>query len=244
MAQAVAVTGLPRTRSFRRTRPQGTWWLAVGIALAVNLAVVLALSQVSRLHAAPLEVPLAVRTLRQVDQELPPPPPPPERLREPQESPVETTVPVAVPLPSFDLPASSSVGGFALPALGSLDAGLDLPASIPAFTVAAPVVVPAPVVATSTPGVDTPAQREGAFDLDRHYPRSARIRGITGTSKIRLGIDAAGSVIVCTVLDSSPAGVFDQAAERLGRSLRFRPALAGGVPVASTLDTTIQWTMK
>lgn len=94
------------------------------------------------------------------------------------------------------------------------------------------------------PAFDTPAQREGTFDLDRYYPRSARLRAITGSTRLRLTISAEGRVVAVEVLESTPAGVFEHAAERLAGNLRFRPATAAGVAVPSTQDTTITWTMK
>ncbi len=235
----------PRKRSLRRDRPQRAWWLAVAIALVVNLGVVVALAQVSNLHVAAPQPPLAVRSLRQLDQE-PTPPPPPVEERVSDEAP-EAPEAIALALPSLDLPASSSTSDLRLPALASPALDLDLPLSIPAFTSIAPSVdVP---VAAGGPGLDAPAfdtaaERQGAFDLDRFYPRTARLRGITGTSRVRIVIDVGGRVTAATVFDSAPPGVFEQAAERLCRGLRYRPAQAAGKPVASTQDITIEWTIR
>ncbi len=236
--------GLPRTRPFRRVKPARLWSLAVAIAVLVNLGVVVALSQVSHLHRAAPMAPLAVRTLRQLETE--PPPPPPEEARESVADQPETAVPFA--LPSLDLPATSPTSELSLSAIASLDVDLDLPLSIPAFSVFGPPGdgPPAPDVGpvVGAPEFDTPAQREGAFDLDRFYPRTARSRGITGSTRVRIAIAATGRVSGVTVLSSTPDGVFDQAAERLCRGLRYRPALAAGTAVASTQDVTIEWTLK
>lgn len=234
---------LPRTRSLRRARTPRAWWIATGTAVAVNLGIVVALSQVSRLHAPAPEAPLAVRTLRKAPE--PDPPQPPETPPESAADAAAEAVPVA--LPSLDLPAVPS-SGLALPQVASLDMPLVLPLAVPAFAALGPPVdaaaMPAAAGTGAPPAFDSPAQREGTFDLDRFYPRAARLRNVTGSTSIRLAISAEGRVTAVEVLESTPPGVFEQAAERLARTLRFRPATAGGKPVASQQDTTITWTMK
>ncbi len=235
---------LPRTRSFRRAKPQRLWWLALALALLVNLAVVAGLAQVSRLHFDAPPAPLALTTLRQIEPEPPPPPPAQEPQRETEAELPAAAVPIA--LPSLDLPAAPTASSLSLSALGSLDASLELPQSIPAFTAIAATTGPElPVTAPAgPPAFDTPAERDGDFNLDRHYPRIARQRGISGSSRIRFTIDDQGRVTAVTVLESTPTGIFDAAAENLARSLRFRPARAGGKAVASMQETTVQWTLK
>ncbi len=234
---------LPRTRSFSRTRPMRVWWLAVVIAVVANLAMVVALSQISRLQAPSPPPPLVVRTLRQIPPE---PPPPPEQPKEtPQEKP-EDVVPLA--LPSLDLPPVPATSALSLPALGTLDPSMALPISIPAFAAAGPPNAAPPTAQLggqiAPPGFDTPAHVDTAFDLDRYYPRTARLRGVTGQSRLRIASDATGQVQTVEVLDSLPTGVFDTAAERLGHALHFHPAQAHGRPVASVQEITIEWTIK
>jgi len=91
---------------------------------------------------------------------------------------------------------------------------------------------------------DTPPERVGDFDLDRFYPRLAKQRGITGSTRLRLHISDAGRVVAVEVQSSDPPGVFEQAAERLARSLHFRPAIRAGQAVAAQQDTIIAWTLK
>lgn len=236
---------LPRTRSLRRARTPRAWWIATGTAIAANLGIVVGLSQVSRLHGPTIEPPLAVRSIRQAEDPEPPPPPPPEAPRESSEEPMEEAVPIA--LPSLDLPATSN-SDLALPQIDSLDEPLALALSVPPFVPIGPpgdgLESATPAGTGATPTFDSPAQREGAFDLDRFFPRTARLRGITGSTRLRLTISAEGRVTGVEVLESDPPGVFEQAAERLARSLRFRPATAGGKPVASEQETPIKWTIK
>jgi protein TonB len=231
---------LPRTRTFQRRRPLRAWWIAAVIALVVNVAVVIGLSQISHLHVPAPEAPLSVRTIRQVEPELPPPPPP---QRETPPEPVEE--PLAIALPTLDLPTAPSPEAITLPDVPNLDATIDLPLTVPDFTTIAAVGTPDAVSGPLTfSEPDQPAEIESAFDLERFYPRSARLRGIEGRSRLRIVIDAGGTVTHVTVFEATPAGVFEQATERLGRSLRFRPAKQGGKPVASTKDLIIDWTLK
>jgi periplasmic protein TonB len=234
---------LPRSRSFRRAGSQRLWWVAVATAITVNLGMVLVLAQVSRLHPPAAEAPLAVRTLRQTP-EPEAPPPPPEQAQQPTEVAPAQATPIA--LPSLDLPALPTTSELSLPAFPNPDLAISLPMTVPAFiTLGTPTeALPASAGPIGMPAFDAPAQREGAFDLDRYYPRSARLRTITGNTRVRLSISAEGRVTAVEVLESSPPGVFERAAERLASSLRFRPATAAGSPVPSMQETTITWTMK
>lgn len=231
---------LPRTRTFQRRRPWTAWWTAVSVAIVVNLGVVIVLSQISNLHVALPEAPLSVRTIRQVEPETPLPPP--QRPETPAEL---VSEPLAVALPTLELPPIPSPNALTLPDVPNLDATFDLPLSIPAFTTIGAVTTPdAPTGALALGEPDQPAEIESTFDLERFYPRSARLRGIAGRSRMRLTIDASGTVVQVQLFECSPAGVFDQATEQLGRSLRFRPAKREGKPVASTKDLIIDWTLK
>lgn len=231
---------LPRTRTFQRRRSTRAWWIAAGIAIAVNLGLVVVLSQISHLHVPAPEAPQSVRTIRQVEPEQPPPPPP---QRETPPEPVEE--PLAVALPTLDLPAAPSPDALGLPDVPNLDGAFELPLSVPSFTTVAPTATPAAPAGPLTLGEpDQPAELESTFDLERFYPRSARLRGIEGRSRMRITVDANGTVTSVTVFEGTPAGVFEQATERLARSLRYRPARQAGKAVATTKDLIIDWTLK
>lgn len=230
---------LPRTRTFQRGRTMRAWWIAALVAIVVNLGLVLVLSQISHLHVPAPEAPQSVRTIRQVEPEQPPPPPQRETPPEPLEE------PLAIALPTLDLPTAPSPDALTLPDVPNLEAIFDLPLSVPDFTTIAPVATPdAAVGALALGEPDQPAELESTFDLERFYPRSARLRGIAGRSRMRITIDASGVVGNVTVYESTPAGVFEQATERLARSLRYRPAKREGKAVASTKDLIIDWTLK
>ncbi len=233
---------LPRTQGFQRRRPMRAWWVAVVVAFVANLVLVVVLSQVSNLHVTLPEPPLSVRKLHQLEPELPPPPPP-ESRETPAEQPEEIAT---IALPTLDLPTTPSPTALVLPDTPNLITNLDLPLNLPAFAAIAPVTVPAaPLTAVGLGEPDKPADRIADFDLDKFYPRTARLRGITGRSRVRITIDAEGHVSGAEVLDSTPPGVFDKATELLGRAQRYHgPATRGGKPVPSTEDLIIDWTLK
>ena len=233
---------LPRTQSFQRRRPLRAWWAAVIVAVIANLALVVVLSQISHLHQTLPEPPLSVRTLRQVEPETPPPPPP-EQRETPAEPPEEIAT---IALPTLDLPTAPAPSALALPDVPNLITNLDLPLSVPAFAAIAPVSAPAGLLAAIGAGeADKPAERIADFDLDKFYPRTARLRNITGRSRVRIMIDAEGRVTGAEVLESTPPGVFEKATEQLGRSQRYRgPATSGGKAVPSSEDLIIDWTLK
>ena len=81
-------------------------------------------------------------------------------------------------------------------------------------------------------------------NLSDYYPRRARLREITGKSTIRLTIDARGKVTLAEVLASTPEGVFETAARRVGRSLHFQPALRNNRPVAATVLLNLLWRLE
>lgn len=65
------------------------------------------------------------------------------------------------------------------------------------------------------------------------YPERALASGVSGSVTLRLLIDHAGILRDASVVDSHPAGVFENAALEAVRALRFRPAIRNGVPVGS-----------
>ena len=233
---------LPRTRTFHRRRPLTAWWIAVGIAVLTNLALVVILSQISNLRQPLPAAPLTVRTLRQVEPETPPPLPPPESLEQPTE---EAQAQPVLALPALELPSESAPMALTLPEMPKLAVSLDLPLNIPAFSAAKPFANTGQATLWPGPGKpDQSAQLQSTFDLERFYPRAARLRGVVGQCRVRLTIIEDGSVLSVAVFESTPAGVFEQATRDLARSLRFHPALVDGKPVASTKDLIIDWTLK
>jgi len=78
-------------------------------------------------------------------------------------------------------------------------------------------------------------------DLSAYYPQGARAGNLTGFSLLRVSVTAEGTVQTVEVLESSPAEVFDAAARRVGKTLRFRPARVAGKPVAVRTRVKLNW---
>jgi len=81
-------------------------------------------------------------------------------------------------------------------------------------------------------------------NLKMFYPRRAQRKGIEGTTRFRLIIDSSGKVTEVEILDSRPENIFEEAARRLARSLRFRPALREERPVPCRVQTRIDWKLE
>src|SRR6185503_7450509 len=65
------------------------------------------------------------------------------------------------------------------------------------------------------------------------YPEKALAANESGSVTLRLKIDHLGVLRDAAVLESQPAGVFEDAALQAVRELKFRPAVRNGVPVGS-----------
>lgn len=214
-----------------RPSPRLGWVVGVLLALVVNTAVFVGLAPAPVVVAEPpmKSVVLSVTTMPE------PPEPPPAEAGVAGAAPGPVAVPVAAPslgLPALDLPLTGdpALATGSGSALGSL---LEVPA--PALTL--------PAVTASVEAVEPPVL-QGGLQLDRFYPYVARSRGLTGSSRLSLDLDAAGAVVGIRVLDSTPSGVFDAAALALAKTLRFQPARRGGHAVPTTTSLTIAWTIK
>lgn len=65
------------------------------------------------------------------------------------------------------------------------------------------------------------------------YPEDPHTWRLPGTVRLRVFIEADGSVSRAEVVSAQPAGHFEQAALAAGRALRYEPASIGGQPVRS-----------
>jgi protein TonB len=76
------------------------------------------------------------------------------------------------------------------------------------------------------------------------FPESARQRGETGTTRVRLQVDAAGQVTQVEVLETSGSRELDRATQDYFRRWRFRPAQRDGQPVASEAISAMTWRLN
>ena len=72
------------------------------------------------------------------------------------------------------------------------------------------------------------------------YPRAALEDNVSGEVRVRITVDAKGKVTDTVILESAPAGVFDDAALAAVRRWRFKPAEVDGQPVeTSTIQSLL-----
>ena len=72
------------------------------------------------------------------------------------------------------------------------------------------------------------------------YPEAAKRDGIEGEVTLVYTVTRTGEVTDLEILESSPPGIFDDAALAAVRTWRYRPVMAGGEPVAQeTVGSTL-----
>jgi len=243
-------------------RPRGRIWLRHGWAGAltaiINVAVVMFLAVWARpaRPQAPLQlraVPVDVVDLTAEEMDLSQAESPADQARvEPPPRPALPAPPVPrmpAPAPALEAPPPLSAGSIRIAA-----GPVDVPAYVPEAAVPAPVrpgpVAPGPVRPSPLP--ERP-RRLGAArqpvliqppDLADYYPRRARMKGVTGRTTVRLTIAPDGRVTDVRVLASTPPGVFEVAARRVGRVLRFRPAVRDDRPVPAAVSLNLIWRLE
>lgn len=172
-----------------------------------TLLVVGTLLLINRMSEAPERRDTRPETSFAVENKPPPPPPPrPERRPPP---PRRTTDPAP---PMVNLDSSLSGIDFGLPGFSAGDLN-DLQDELLGET--------RDVVMTDD-SVDNPPRP--TYQAPLSYPTSARASGVEGFVVLSLLISPTGEIEKMQVLESSPSGVFDQAALDGVRKWRFEPA--------------------
>lgn len=175
--------------------------------VAGTLLVVGTLLIINGLSQAPDRDQVSTDTTFAVQKQQPPPPPPrPQREPPPRKRSSEP----APPMVSLD----SSLSGidFGLPGFSASDLS-DLQDQLLGDT--------RDVVMTDD-SVDSPPRP--TYQAPLQYPKTARSRGVEGYVVLSLLISATGEIEKVQVLESSPSGIFDDAALQGVRSWRFEPA--------------------
>lgn len=175
-------------------------------------------------------------------EDLPPPPPP-------QQAPPPPPSSNAPPPPSSSAPVSSTAA--AAPALAGLDpssfSGSGAGAGGPRVGVGSPFAQPQSSSTNASTTADKGPPLVAARPTTRtppRYPTAARAAGTTGVVVVQIHIDDTGAVDDVRVVESTPPGVFDEAAIESVRSWHFEPATSGGRAVASWVRQTIRFTLE
>ena len=207
----------------------------VGLLVVVGLHVlVAAVLLTARLDAGPSQV--AQVALTKIDETRPPPPPPPHDLPPPPRTPLH---PLVVPMP-------------------------DVVVERPAETIQAPVVQ-APVAPAAAPGPAPAKGDDGASLLPRVEPRPTRLNagapecrpvyphiaereGVTGITRLRFNVDAAGHVSAQLLQSSGPLRQNRRMDEAAIEALSQCPVQVGtdeyGRPVGGSVDVNYKWTIN
>lgn len=153
------------------------------------------------------------------DRRKPPeePPPPPKQLQQP-EAVAKVEQKVRQPMPQMDIPNMNiDVGSGSGPFIGNFSTG-------------------------ETSGIDTDATPISR--VPPQYPLEARRKGTQGFVTLEFTIRPDGSVTDISVVNSHPAGVFEQAARQALSRWKFEPREEGGRKVARRARQTIRFTLN
>lgn len=75
--------------------------------------------------------------------------------------------------------------------------------------------------------------------LAQSYPGQLREAGVRGTTSLRMVVEPDGSTSNVSVIRSSGYVEMDQGAVRVGRAMRFTPAMVNGRPVRVRVDLPV-----
>ena len=76
------------------------------------------------------------------------------------------------------------------------------------------------------------------------FPTRARAQGLSGYVTLFFVVDVDGSVQDVYVIESSPEGVFDDAAIQAVEQWEFDPGMNEGMPVAVRVRQTLNFTLE
>jgi protein TonB len=207
-----------------------------GLIIVIAMHVLLAYALVSGLAKKVVDV-VKVTETKVVDAPPPPPPPPPKDLPPPPKN--LPPPPVYVPPPPVDVPPP--------PPAQTVTATTVPPPAIPERRVeaTAPPAPPAPPAVTARPA------RIDANDPNcrPEYPAAAQRAGTTGTTRIRLTVDANGKVTASEIVGPSGSTrenrMMDNAAKSAFSSCHFIPGIdENGRPVGTTTIAEYVWKLE
>lgn len=154
---------------------------------------------------------------RSLPDEPPPPEPPPPtpELNVAQDAAPQTATPLAMNLPSLDLPLNQGSGPF-IGAPGAATGGI---AAFDSDVI--PVVQIAPA-----------------------YPRRAKLAKLQGSVTMDVTIRPDGTVAEAKVVQAKPKKIFDEAAVTAMLRWKFRPKIVDGQPQSQRARQTIEFTLN
>jgi protein TonB len=188
------------------------------------------------------EPPKLARPTRAPRPKVPPPPAPTPVEPQPVPAPAPADKPPPLLVPGLGLSSTSSTGSFAVPTGNTLNgrpgAGSPDAESGGGSAGRGTGVAPAYALTEEPVFLDNVSPEE----VRRFYPEAARKEKIEAVVRASLTIDAEGRV-VRAVVTSDPGHGFGEAATRLARRYRFKPARVDGRPVATEISFTIRFVL-
>ena len=202
------------------------------VSIGVNLGLVFGLSS---LNAATSTAEPEVTAQMPISVIETPPPPKETKPVDDSES-IDLTDNVAQ-LPPLELPSqTNNLGGVEVPKTDLTKFGWNLQMQLPSFSGRGSNVLGDQIGADSRPPVLLYQP-----DLATYYPSRARRSGITGSTKLLLDIDSMGRVTNIKIVKSVPSGVFERAARRAAKRLKYKPSSRNGRPQAAKVSMEFIW---
>ena len=112
------------------------------------------------------------------------------------------------------------------------EVSITIPVETAPITVAKPPPPPPPVVVRPPPP-GTPVQVTFRPDISNYYPEAARREGQEGRAIIKICVNQQGKIDSADVATSSGFPELDEAAIKVAKAYRFKPATSEGKPVSS-----------
>jgi periplasmic protein TonB len=112
------------------------------------------------------------------------------------------------------------------------EVSITIPVETAPITVVKPPPPPAPVVVRPPPP-GTPVQVTFRPDISNYYPEAARREGQEGRAIIKICVNQLGKIDSADVATSSGFPELDEAAIKVAKAYRFKPATSEGKPVSS-----------
>ena len=237
---------------------------ALAISLVVHLAIAALMARLSvrAAHARQQALQIAVveKPAAREAPKPPPPPPPPKPLkvaRAQVSSPLPAPVPPKAPPPptaeaKTNTPGPVVITGITLESTtqgGSFAVGVgNTLQGTPERVARAPEEVKpykAEKYAPAAQVTELPRPLNGdSINLRKYYPPLALKDGFEGDVRLRILIDADGSVTKVDIIQDPGEGLGEAAARMVKAEYRFAPATINGTPVATTVPFTVHFTLN
>jgi protein TonB len=201
-----------------------TWALA--LSLAAHAVLLYFAQSLKYTEAAPAPLPpTTIKIIAMVPPTAPPPTPTPKPEVVPPE-PAQQTHSIAVVPPVLPLQRNSQVGPPEGPPALPVGIGPPGPDVLPDSEPPIPTIAPGPSCS------DDNMVARAVNPVVPEEPAVAQEEGLSGTTLVKVDLDAAGAVTGVSIYRSSGSSVLDAAAEAAARQTNYKPELRDCEPVA------------